>query len=186
MGNRLSKIYTRTGDDGTTGLGDGSRVEKDGAWVESYGTVDELNSIIGLLLTHTLPAVIQQCLHEVQHDLFDLGGELCIPSHRIITAEHVSRLENTLDQLNEELPMLKEFILPGGNPAAAVCHLARTVCRRAERRVVSLMREADINVYGLHYLNRLSDLLFVMARVLARADGGSEVLWQRNRHSVAS
>ncbi len=186
MGNRLSKIYTRTGDDGTTGLGDGSRVEKDGAWVESYGTVDELNSIIGLLLTHNLPAVIQQCLHEVQHDLFDLGGELCIPSHRIITAEHVSRLENTLDQLNEELPMLKEFILPGGNPAAAVCHLARTVCRRAERRVVSLMREAEINVYGLHYLNRLSDLLFVIARVLARANGGSEVLWQRNRHGVAS
>jgi cob(I)alamin adenosyltransferase len=185
MGNRLSKIYTRTGDDGTTGLGDGSRVEKDGAWVESYGTVDELNSIIGLLLTHTLPAVIQQCLHEVQHDLFDLGGELCIPSHRIITAEYVSRLENTLDQLNEELPMLKEFILPGGNPAAAVCHLARTVCRRAERRVVSLMREAEINIYGLHYLNRLSDLLFVIARVLARVDGGSEVLWQRNRHSIS-
>src|ERR1700761_924813 len=139
MGNRLSKIYTRTGDDGTTGLGDGSRVPKDGERVEAYGTVDELNSVIGVLLAvPNLPANITASLTEIQHELFDMGGELCIPGHRVITEQHISRLEETLDGFNESLPPLKEFILPGGGPAAAACHLARTVARRAERRGLTL------------------------------------------------
>ena len=131
MGNRLSKIYTRTGDDGTTGLGDGSRVEKDHARVEAYGTVDELNSTLGMLLSYPLPDNIRTCLVAIQHDLFDLGGELCIPGHRAITADATQRLETQLDAFNAPLPPLKEFILPGGSPAAAACHIARTVCRRA-------------------------------------------------------
>src|SRR5262249_44290794 len=141
MGNRLSKIYTRTGDDGTTGLGDGSRVPKDSLRVEAYGTVDELNSVLGVLLAIPgLPPAIGECLTEVQHELFDMGGELCIPGHRAIGAEQIARLERTLDGFNDELPPLKEFILPGGGPSAAACHLARTVARRAERRVVTLAR----------------------------------------------
>ncbi|MGH8306570.1 MAG: cob(I)yrinic acid a,c-diamide adenosyltransferase, partial [Steroidobacteraceae bacterium] len=128
MGNRLSKIYTRTGDDGTTGLGDGSRVSKDGARVEAYGTVDELNSVVGMLLAvPALPPAVTTCLTEVQHELFDLGGELCIPGHRVISAAQVTRLETALDGFNDPLPPLKEFILPGGGPAAAACHLARSV-----------------------------------------------------------
>ncbi|MEZ5500574.1 MAG: cob(I)yrinic acid a,c-diamide adenosyltransferase [Steroidobacteraceae bacterium] len=182
MGNRLSKIYTRTGDDGSTGLGDGSRVAKDDPRVEAYGTVDELNSAIGVVLAHgPLPGAIATCLAEVQHELFDLGGELCIPERQVIVASQVERLERVLDGLNEDLPPLKDFILPGGTPAAAACHVARSVCRRAERRCCTLARSAKVNAESLRFLNRLSDLLFVMARVLARAGGGSEVIWRHER-----
>lgn len=183
MGHRLSKIYTRTGDDGSTGLGDGSRTEKDSLRVEAFGTVDELNCLLGQLLTHELPDAIRAELHEVQHDLFDMGGELCIPGRRAISARQVERLERCLDGLNADLPPLKEFILPGGAAAAAVCHVARAVCRRAERRVVSLAREQEINGEGLRYLNRLSDLLFVMARSLNRSAGVADVLWQPGRNT---
>jgi cob(I)alamin adenosyltransferase len=180
MGNRLSKIYTRTGDDGTTGLGDGSRVAKEGLRVEAYGSVDETNSAIGVVLgTTSLPPEIRRCLTEVQHDLFDLGGELCIPGHIMITAQHTDRIEKELDSFNEALPPLKEFILPGGGPAAAACHVARAVCRRAERRCWSLAHAESVAPEALKYLNRLSDLLFVLARVLARQSEGGEVVWRR-------
>jgi cob(I)alamin adenosyltransferase len=179
MGNRLSKIYTRTGDDGSTGLGDGSRVAKENLRVEAYGTVDETNSAVGVILGNPgLPPEIRRALTEIQHDLFDLGGELCIPGHVMINAAHVDRLETELDGLNEGLPPLKEFILPGGGPAAAACHLARAICRRAERRCWSLARTESVAPDALKYLNRLSDLLFVMARVLARGADG-EVVWRR-------
>src|ERR1700733_11534746 len=146
MGNRLSRIYTRTGDDGTTGLGDGSRVAKDSARVEAYGTVDELNSAIGVLLAvPALPESVATCLTRIQHELFDLGGELCIPGHQVIAAARVSWLESTLDDFNEPLPALKEFILPGGGPAAAACHLARTIARRAERRAWTLAKAESVN-----------------------------------------
>ena len=182
MGNRLSKIYTRTGDDGTTGLGDGTRTKKDSARVEAYGTVDELNSALGVLLAvPDLPLPVIETLTQIQHDLFDLGGELCIPGMAMIDDADVARLESTLDQFNADLPALKEFILPGGGMAAAQCHVARTVCRRAERRVVTLAREQNVRPQALRYLNRLSDLLFVLARVLARAGGHGEVLWQHER-----
>ena len=182
MGNRLSKIYTRTGDDGSTGLGDGTRVAKENPRVEAYGTVDEANSAIGVILSvPALPPAIERCLTEVQHDLFDLGGELCIPGHRMIESAHVERLETELDGFNEALPPLKEFILPGGGPAAAACHVARAVCRRAERRCWSLARVETVAPDVLKYLNRLSDLLFVLARVLARHEQGSEVVWRRAR-----
>lgn len=184
MGNRLSKIYTRTGDDGSTGLGDGSRTEKDGTRVSAYGTTDELNSILGMVLSNELPEDVGKVLHEVQHHLFDLGGELCIPGHQAITQTHIDWLEKTLDHFNDALPALKEFILPGGSPAAAQCHLARTVCRRAERLVVSLQRVEQVPPFSMKYLNRLSDLLFVMARVLARHEGGVEVLWQKDRAPI--
>jgi cob(I)alamin adenosyltransferase len=180
MANRLSKIYTRTGDQGSTGLGDGSRVPKDSLRVEAYGTVDELNSTIGMILAVPgIPEPVRAVLNEIQHDLFDLGGELCIPGHRIMTAAHTTRLESQLDAFNEGLPALKEFILPGGGPAAAACHLARTVCRRAERICWSLAHEETVAPDVLTYLNRLSDLLFVVARVLARHENGGEVLWRR-------
>ncbi len=182
MGNRLSKIYTRTGDEGSTGLGDGSRVPKEDARVEAYGTVDEANSTIGVVLAIPgLPDMVRRCLTEVQHDLFDLGGELCIPTHRAITQEYVDRLESQLDAFNEQLPPLKDFILPGGGTAAAACHVARTVCRRAERRTWALARIEAVSPEALKYLNRLSDLLFVIARVLARHEHGEEVIWDRSR-----
>ena len=182
MGNRLSKIYTRTGDDGTTGLGDGTRVPKDSVRVEAYGTVDELNSVIGVLLAVPgAPDAVTALLTDVQHELFDLGAELCIPGHVVITATHVTRLETALDGFNDPLPPLKEFILPGGGPAAAACHLGRTVARRAERRVWTLARSETVNPEALAYLNRLSDLLFVLARVLARHERGTEVLWRHER-----
>jgi cob(I)alamin adenosyltransferase len=177
MGNRLSKIYTRTGDKGTTGLGDGSRVDKDHLRVEAYGTVDELNSSVGLVLAADLPAEVRTCLTRTQHELFDLGGELCMPGYTLIPEDYVSGLEKDLDAFNEGLPPLKDFILPGGSESAARCHLARTIARRAERRVVALAREEDVNECSVRYLNRLSDLLFVLARVLARGDGGAEVTW---------
>ena len=178
MGHRLSKIYTRTGDKGDTGLGDGSRVNKDHIRVEAFGTVDELNSIIGMILAYEIPNEITDCLNKVQHHLFDLGGELCIPGHNAIDATYITYLENTLDSFNAELPNLKEFILPSGGHATSTCHLARTVCRRAERRVVTLAKDETVSSFSLSYLNRLSDLLFVTARVLARHENGSEVLWQ--------
>ena len=182
MGNRLSRIYTRTGDDGSTGLGDGSRVGKDSLRVTAYGTVDELNSTIGMVLaTDGVPDEVREILTQVQHDLFDLGGELCIPGIETVQDSDIARLESTLDDLNEPLPPLKEFILPGGGMAAACGHLARTVCRRAEREVVALARAEDIRAQPQRYLNRLSDLLFVICRVLARASGHGEVLWQHER-----
>ncbi|MCA1805030.1 MAG: cob(I)yrinic acid a,c-diamide adenosyltransferase [Xanthomonadaceae bacterium] len=183
MGNRLSKIYTRTGDQGDTGLGDGARVRKDHARVEAFGTVDELNSALGLLLTHELPEDVRACLLEVQHRLFDLGGELSIPGHLILKEASVTELEQTLDTLNGALAPLQEFILPGGTAAAAVCHLARAVCRRAERRVISLARDEEVNPVAIRYLNRLSDLLFVMARHLNRVAGVADVLWRHERRS---
>ena len=183
MGNRLTKIYTRTGDDGSTGLGDGARVSKESARVEAFGTVDELNCAIGVLLaTDSLPAAIRNCLVDVQHDLFDLGGELCIPGFRTITDAYVERLEATLDGFNDTLPPLKDFILPGGGPSSAACHVARAVCRRAERRTWSLARIETVAAEPLQYLNRLSDLLFVMARVLARHEQGKETVWRRDRN----
>ena len=182
MGNRLSRIYTRTGDDGTTGLGDGTRVPKEHPRVEAYGSVDEASSAIGMLLAVPgLPTAVSECLVEVQHELFDLGGELCIPGHRAITDEHVTRLEHALDGFNEPLPPLKDFILPGGGAAAGACHLARTITRRAERRVWALTRTEPVAPPVAQYLNRLSDLLFVVARVLARHESGSEVLWRHQR-----
>jgi cob(I)alamin adenosyltransferase len=185
MGNRLTKIYTRTGDDGSTGLGDGSRVAKDDLRIEAIGAVDELNCVAGLILCSDLPAEIRACLLDIQHRLFDLGGELSIPGHRLLEAAHVSGLEQTLDALNAGLEPLQDFILPGGDTAAAQCHHARAVCRRAERRVVALDRSAPVNPAGLHYLNRLSDLLFVMARHLNRAAGISDVLWRHARPDTA-
>ena len=182
MGKRLTKIYTRTGDDGSTGLGTGERVPKEQARVEAYGTVDELNSVIGVVLASTgLPEPVVACLTTVQHELFDLGGELCIPGSEAITADAVSRLETVLDEINAGLPALKEFILPGGASAAAACHLARAVCRRAERRAWSLAREEAVNEHSLKYLNRLSDLLFVIARHLNQHAGHSETLWDHSR-----
>ncbi len=182
MGNRLSKIYTRTGDDGTTGLGDGSRVDKDDPRVEAYGTVDEANCAIGVVLASTtVPDAIRSCLTDVQHDLFELGGELCIPGHRAVEMYFVERLERQLDGFNADLPPLKDFILPGGGSAAAACHLARTIVRRAERRVRSLARNEEVRNEVLRYLNRLSDLLFVIARLLARKESGQEIIWDRNR-----
>lgn len=182
MGNRLSKIYTRTGDDGSTGLGDGTRVGKDSARVTAYGTVDEANSAIGVLLA--VPSVaddIRALLTTVQHQLFDLGGELCIPGHAAITTADVDALETQLDHYNDDLPPLKDFILPAGGEAASRCHLARTIVRRAERETVTLARHDAVRPEAIRYLNRLSDLLFVLARVLARADGQGEVLWKHER-----
>jgi cob(I)alamin adenosyltransferase len=182
MGHRLSKIYTRTGDAGTTGLGDGSRVDKDHLRIEAFGTVDELNSHIGVILAYPLPDGIATCLANIQHDLFDLGGELCVPGYQTITAEYVTRLETTLDRFNADLPALKEFILPAGGLATSQCHVARTVCRRAERRIYSLNKIEAVNPESLAYINRLSDLLFVLARVCARFENGQEVLWDPKRY----
>ncbi len=182
MGHRLSKIYTRTGDTGTTGLGDGTRVPKTHLRIEAYGAVDEANSAIGMTLAVAgLPSNVTELLTDIQHDLFDLGGELAVPGYRAITQPQIDKLEAALDALNEPLPMLKEFILPGGGPAAAACHLARTIARRAEREVWRLMETESVATEVPQYLNRLSDLLFVVARVLARHENGQEVLWQRNR-----
>jgi cob(I)alamin adenosyltransferase len=186
MGNRLSKIYTRTGDDGTTGLGDGSRVAKDSARVSAYGTVDEANSTIGVLLATDLPDDVRALLTTIQHQMFDLGGELCIPGHAAIEDVDIERLEQQLDHFNDPLPPLKDFILPGGGEAAARCHLARTIVRRAERDCVTLSHHDAVRPQAIRYLNRLSDLLFVLARVLARHGGHGEVLWQHERRKPRS
>ncbi len=181
MGHRLSKIYTRTGDDGTTGLADGTRVAKEGARVEAMGTVDELNSLIGQILIHPVDKDVHECLVDVQHALFDIGGELAVPDMQVVDEHYVQSIEVTLDELNEPLPPLKEFILPGGGPAAVAAHVARSVCRRAERRMISLGQTEPVNEVSRRYLNRLSDLLFVVARSLAiGADG--EVYWQKGRN----
>ena len=182
MGHRLTKIYTRTGDDGGTGMADGSRVDKDDTRVEAFGTVDELNSLLGVLAAQDLPAEVRTQLNEIQHDRFDLGAELCVPDLETISDRQVERLETWLDAMNADLDYLKEFILPGGTPAASYAHLARTVCRRAERRLVTLARSAQLNAAGLRYLNRLSDVLFVLARHLNKQAGEPDVLWQRGRN----
>jgi cob(I)alamin adenosyltransferase len=182
MGNRLTKIVTRTGDDGTTGLADGSRVAKDTLRIETIGAVDELNSSIGLLLTENLPGKIQSCLADVQHDLFDLGGELSIPGHPVMTGAHALRLETLLDDFNAALPPLKDFILPGGSRAASLAHVGRTVCRRAERRLVTLSHQEKVSPFLLQYLNRLSDLLFVLSRTLNRHAGLGDILWQQGKN----
>ncbi|MCX7555427.1 cob(I)yrinic acid a,c-diamide adenosyltransferase [Xanthomonadaceae bacterium JHOS43] len=183
MGNRLSKIYTRTGDAGSTGLGDGTRVPKDGARIGVLGALDETNSQIGVLLAQGLPGDVLEELVSIQHALFDLGGELCLPGHAAIEESDVAWLEYRLDAHNAELPPLKEFILPGGNAAAAHCHVARCVCRRAECALVALSRQESVRPQALAFINRLSDYLFVLARVLARADGGSETLWQHGKRA---
>jgi cob(I)alamin adenosyltransferase len=184
MGNRLTKICTRTGDNGTTGLGDGSRTGKDDPRIEAIGAIDELNSALGVVLGQDLPAGMQAQLSRIQHRLFDLGGELCLPQPSEQTASArapVGELEAALDELNAELPPLKEFILPGGTPAAAFCHLARAICRRAERRLVSLASTGPVNPAAIVYLNRLSDLLFVMARQLNRLGNHPDVYWKHER-----
>jgi cob(I)alamin adenosyltransferase len=181
VGHRLSKIVTRTGDAGTTGLGDGSRVAKDSARIEAIGSVDELNSTIGVLLAEALPQPVAECLVAVQHDLFDLGGELSIPGYASVTDAHVARLESDVERFNADLAPLKEFILPGGTRAAAVAHVARTVCRRAERALVAAAATDAITPTSRVYLNRLSDLLFVLARTLNRAEGRADVLWRKQR-----
>lgn len=181
MGHRLTRIYTRTGDDGTTGLADGSRIGKDEPRIEAIGTVDELNSVLGALLTEPIAEDVRACLTEVQHHLFDLGGELSVPGHAVMSAAHVAKLEAALDAFNADLPPLKDFILPGGTRAAALAHIARAVCRRAERHVVTLARAATPPPHALPYLNRLSDLLFVLARSLNRQAGVPDVLWQPHR-----
>jgi len=180
MANRLSKIYTKTGDAGTTGLGDGTRVAKDSLRVAAMGDVDELNSIIGLLLTEPISTEINQVLTRIQHDLFDMGGEICMPGYAMIKLERVASLENTLDHWNDTLTPLKEFILPGGSRAAAYCHLARTVCRRAERTMTTLNTHEEITEISIQYINRLSDLLFVLCRILNKEAGVPDVLWQNN------
>lgn len=179
MGHRLSKIYTRTGDAGSTGLGDGTRVPKDGIRIGVLGVLDETNAQIGVVLAHDLPAEAREDLVAIQHALFDLGGELCLPGHAAIDDADIAWLERRLDDHNANLPPLKEFILPGGNAAAAHCHVARTVCRRAECALVALSRAESIRPQTLAFVNRLSDFLFVLARVLARVDGGEETLWQQ-------
>ncbi|MBC7757080.1 MAG: cob(I)yrinic acid a,c-diamide adenosyltransferase [Bdellovibrio sp.] len=181
MANRLSKIYTRTGDNGTTGLGDGTRVAKDSLRVDAMGDVDELNSVIGLLLTESVPDILLDLLTQVQHDLFNLGGEICIPDYIILEQANIDNLEEAIDTLNEQLAPLKEFILPGGTKAAAYCHLARTVCRRAERKLITLARDEKVTAISLIYLNRLSDLLFVLCRIINKEAGVSDVLWN-NKH----
>lgn len=182
MGNRLSQIATRTGDAGTTGLGDGSRVDKDHLRIAALGDVDELNSFIGLLVTEDLPEEVRGDLSDIQHDLFDLGGELAIPGYSMIAEKQVARLDARLARYNADLPRLAEFILPGGSRAASVAHVCRTVCRRAERALVALGKQDKINDGPRQYLNRLSDLMFVLARVLNRHAGGTDVQWQQRKN----
>jgi cob(I)alamin adenosyltransferase len=182
MGHRLTRIYTRTGDGGTTGLADGSRVAKDSPRIEAIGAIDELNSVLGALIAEALPDAVRLCLDNVQNDLFDLGGELSVPGHSIMTKSHVERLERELDRFNAGLSPLKDFILPGGSRAAALAHVARAVCRRAERRLATLARRQKIALPLRSYLNRLSDLLFVVARALNRAAGRPDVLWQQGKN----
>ncbi len=183
MGHRLSKIYTRTGDTGTTGLGDGSRIGKNSQRIAALGDIDETNSVIGLLLSEALPSDVSALLTGVQHDLFDLGGELSIPGAKMLDENSATRLESAIDRYNETLGPLKEFILPGGIRAAALAHLARTVCRRAERAIVTLAESEPVSPAGRQYLNRLSDLMFVLARHLNREAERSDVLWQRDQRS---
>ncbi len=182
MADRLTKIYTRSGDAGLTGLANGERVAKTDARIEALGTIDETNSSLGLILSDPeLPSAVRDTLTRIQDELFDIGAELALPEHTAISLESVLRLENELDDFNSALPPLKDFVLPGGSPSAAACHVARTTCRRAERRVWTLAETADVNPELLKYVNRLSDLLFVIARVLARQEGSTEILWRSGR-----
>ena len=179
MANRLTKITTRTGDTGTTGLGDGSRVLKNAVRIAAMGDIDELNSVLGLLVTEPLPDAARATLNRIQNELFDLGGEVCIPGHTVLTDAHVVFLDGEIGRLNSDLTPLKEFILPGGSRAASCCHLARTVARRAERALVGLAQIESVSALALQYLNRLSDYLFILARTLNRHAGVSDVCWQR-------
>jgi len=181
MANRLTKIVTRTGDDGTTGLGDGTRVGKDSARIQALGDIDELNSVIGVALAETLPDHVRAILRSVQNDLFDLGGEVCIPGRSALWEAHIDQLERRIEALREPLPVLREFVLPGGSRGAAACHVARTVCRRAERSLVTLGRGESVSALSIQYLNRLSDLLFLAARAANADDGVAEPLWRPGR-----
>ena len=183
-GNRLSKIVTRTGDAGTTGLGDGSRTTKDSLRIDTIGEVDELNSSLGLLLCEELPENVRAALLDIQHDLFDLGGELCLPGMSVMKDAQVARLEDLVEDFNADLPMLKEFILPGGTRPAAIAHLCRTICRRTERSMVRLNNAEALSEAARRYVNRLSDLLFVLGRVLNRAGGRGDVLWQKGKNAA--
>ncbi len=183
MGHRLTKIYTRTGDTGTTGLGDGSRAGKESARIVTLGEIDELNSLLGVLLCEELPTEVRNLLIGVQHDLFDLGGEISIPGAKLLKATQPERIEIAIDHYNADLAPLKEFILPGGNRPAALTQLARSVCRRAERALVALANEEEVSEAGRMYLNRLSDLLFVLGRWLNKAAGGGDVLWQKGKNA---
>lgn len=181
MGNRLSKITTRTGDDGSTGLGDGSRVPKNAARIVAIGDVDELNSTLGVLIAEPLSEKVHDTLLDIQHDLFDLGGELAIPGHKAITETQVERLDQAIADFNAVLPPLVEFILPGGTRASALAHVSRTVCRRAERAVITLAESETVEAHARLYLNRLSDLLFVLSRDINRAAGVADVYWRSAR-----
>jgi cob(I)alamin adenosyltransferase len=181
MGNRLTQIATRTGDEGTTGLGNNQRVSKNSLRVHAMGDVDELNSNIGLLLCETMPEDVRALLVEVQHQLFNLGGELSIPGFELLKQEALLVLDQALEKYNADLPKLEEFILPAGNRAASLAHVCRTVARRAERACVALGNEEALNETPRQYLNRLSDLMFVLSRVLNRMDGGQDVYWQSER-----
>ena len=183
-GNRLSKIVTRTGDGGTTGLGDGSRTGKDSLRIDAIGEIDELNSSLGVLLCEDLPDAIRSALLDVQNDLFDLGGELCLPGMEVVKEAQVARLEAQAEAFNAGLPMLKEFILPGGTRPAALAHLSRTVCRRAERAMVRLHLAEALSDPARRYVNRLSDLLFILGRALNRAGGRGDVLWQKGKNAT--
>jgi cob(I)alamin adenosyltransferase len=182
-GNRLSKIVTRTGDAGTTGLGDGSRTTKDSLRIDAIGEIDELNSSLGVLLCEDMPESVRSALLDVQNDLFDLGGELCLPGMAVMKEAQVARLEEQAEAFNADLPMLKEFILPGGTRPAALAHLSRTVCRRAERAMVRLHNAEPLSDPARRYINRLSDLLFILGRALNRAGGRGDVLWQKGKNA---
>ncbi len=182
MANRLTKIVTRTGDDGSTGLADGSRLSKSALRVETMGAVDELNSVLGLLLTESMPDAMRACLDGVQHDLFDLGGELSVPGHTIMSEAHCTRIDEAITCFNAELTPLKDFILPGGTRAASLAHVARTACRRAERVLVALNAESPQPAVMVQYLNRLSDFLFVAARALNAHAARGDVLWQQGKN----
>lgn len=181
MGNRLSKLATKTGDDGTTGIAGNVRLDKDSSRIEAIGTVDELNACIGMVCSQSIDSKINDVLNEIQHRLFDLGGELAMPDYQLVLDEHIKQLDDWLEEFNQLLPPLKEFVLPKGDTATTCCHLARTVCRRAERRIVTLARTDEINSTSKIYLNRLSDLLFVFCRLLARTDNENEEMWQSTR-----
>ncbi len=182
-GHRLSKIVTRTGDGGTTGLGDGSRTTKDSLRIHAIGEVDELNSSLGVLLCEDLPPAVRSALLDIQHDLFDLGGELCLPGMAVMQDKQVERLEMLTEEFNRELPMLKEFILPGGTRPAAVAHLCRTICRRAERAMAALHHAETLSDPARRYINRLSDCLFVLGRHLNKVGGCGDVLWQKGKNT---
>ena len=182
-GHRLSKIVTRTGDGGTTGLGDGSRTSKDSLRIHAIGEVDELNSSLGVLLCEDLPPAVRSALLDIQHDLFDLGGELCLPGMAVMQDRQVARLETLTEEFNRELSMLKEFILPGGTRPAAVAHLCRTICRRAERAMAALHHAETLSDPARRYINRLSDCLFVLGRHLNKVGGCGDVLWQKGKNT---